>query len=455
MVTTNSPLPRYDEDAEKAVLGALLIDADRTCAVLEQLNAADFYSQRHQSIFESIEAVYRARAPVDFLTVKAELEHRGTYAVAGGEDYLVSLAQGVASTARANHFANVVLAGSQMRAIEQVVNGVRCDVFDASITPTDVARIVDGAQADLGRIVMRSHRGGPVPIAALLDKAAERVRNPALRAAAGLPTGLIDLDEKIGGLRRGELIVVGARPSAGKTALALGVATNCACSADATNPRTVLIFSLEMPAEPVVERLIVAKAGINGFVPPDYVRSQLEYESLDQAVLSLRNARMFIDETASVTPNQMRSRARQIKLRHGLDLVVVDYLQLVQTTQRANRTAEVTEISLALKALARDLDVPVIALCQLSRAVEGREPPIPVLADLRDSGSIEQDADVALLLYRLSTYPKWRDDPDHVGKADLIIAKHRNGPTGAVRLSFDAASVHFENLTPAKFEILR
>ena len=442
--------PPQSLDAERAVLGALLLAGDKLPLVVDRVHADDFVHRRHQIVYRALAALCRRNEPVDFITVQAELEHAGELGAAGGIEFVVELASGVTSAARLDHHVGIVLAASDLRRTNAAGGEVAMEALHARLDPDDVDRLLDAAISRFTAIASRDNRATAIPIQQLLGDSAARLRDPALRSANGLPTGFNDLDRLTGGLRGGELIVVAARPSIGKSAFLTAITEHVTADSGPDRKPIALVFSLEMGASVVVDRVLCARARIDGFLRSGDQRSDAELRRLECAVGDMQDANVLILEAPALTTNQIRSCARRVKHERGLDLVVVDYLQLIATPPGETRQVEVGRISSELKSLARDLNVPVVVAAQLSRKVEDRDPQIPVLSDLRESGAIEQDADVVLLLYRLEYYAKYSEHPEHKGMADIIVSKHRNGPTGSIRLRFDKRSMRFDTVAAAE-----
>jgi replicative DNA helicase len=438
-------VPPHSVEAEQSVLGALLIDGHAWDQVADIVTAEDFYRPDHRLIFEAFNELVALSRPGDVVTVSEQLERRGRLVDAGGLAYLGTLARDTPTAANARSYAQIVRERSLLRRLVDAGREIASSVFgDDGLSARD---LVDKAEGLVFEIAEKGTRGeGAVRVSSLLspliDKIDEWHRNP--DQLRGLATGFTDFDRKTGGLRPGDLIVVAGRPSMGKSTLAVNMAEYAAVSPDVK--ASVAIFSLEMPAEQVVTRMLASI----GHVPLNSLRtgqiSDDDWVRITAATSQLSEARIFIDETPALTPTELRARARRIKREHGLDLIVVDYMQLMQVPgSKENRATEIAEISRGLKALAKELSVPVIALSQLNRGVEQRQEKKPVMSDLRESGAIEQDADMILLIYRDEVYDK---NTTKKGMAEIDLAKHRNGEIGTFILTFQGQYTRFTNYAP-------
>lgn len=436
-------VPPHSVEAEQAVLGGLLIDPLAWDQIADVVTEGDFYRPDHQLVFGALNELAAAGKPGDMVTVSEQLQRRARLEEAGGLAYLGTLANNTPTAINVRSYAQIVRERSLLRKLISAGREIAGSVFsDEGLSARD---LVDRAEARVFEIAEQStgRREGAQKIStllpALIDKIDEWHTNP--DKLRGLPTGFSDFDKKTGGLRPGDLVIVAGRPSMGKTTLAVNIAEYAA-----VNPATkaaVAIFSMEMPSEQVVTRMLSSI----GHVPLNGIRSgQISDEDwvrITSATAQLSEARIFIDETPALTPTELRARARRIKREQGLDLVVVDYLQLMQVPgTKENRATEIAEISRGLKALAKELSVPVIALSQLNRGVEQRAEKKPVMSDLRESGAIEQDADMILLIYRDEVYNK---DTTRRGIAEVELAKHRNGETGVIQLTFQGQYSRFMN----------
>ncbi|HID89368.1 MAG TPA: replicative DNA helicase [Anaerolineae bacterium] len=418
----------HNVEAEEAVLGSLLIDPEALFRVAPFLRPEDFYIRKNGWIYEAILALHERREPIDFVTLCTELEARGQLEEVGGAAYITRLIDAVPSAIHVEAYGRLV----EEAAVRRRLISAAGDIAQLAYREEQgIEEVVDRAEQALFAVSQRRLVREMAPIQEVIRQYYDRIeylyehRGEPL----GVPTGFVDLDRLLGGLQKSDLIIVAARPGVGKTSLCLSFARNAARLG-----KHVAIFSLEMSAEQVVQRLVAAETGIDaqrlrlGHLHED------EWPLFVQATGVLSELPIFIDDTPSISALQLRTKARRLHAEHGLDLVVVDYLQLMTTETRVeNRVQEVSYISRMLKGLARELDVPLVAASQLSRAVEQRTDKRPVLSDLRESGSLEQDADVVMFIYREELY-KPETERQHI--ADIIVAKHRNGPTGVVQLFF-------------------
>lgn len=435
--------PPHSPEAEQSVLGCLLIDAEAIAKIADFLHAEDFYGQQNSAIFEGMLQLYEKRIPVDVVSLTARLEENKTIDTAGGRGYLATLSDAVPTSAHIVHYARIVQKKATLR---RLIHSASEIVEMGFHEDDDVDILLDNAEQKLFSVSQKFLRQNFTPVSSLLSDAFERIdelhREPG--RTRGIPTGLIDLDNKIAGLQKSDLIIIAARPSMGKTSLALDMARYAA-----VNSKTpVGIFSLEMSKEQLVDRMLCAEARVDLWRLRTGKLSETadndEFTRIGEAMGRLSEAPIYIDDGSAASIMEMRTKARRLQAEKGLGLLVVDYLQLMEgRAEVENRVQVISEISRGLKGIARELNIPVIALSQLSRAVETRPTPIPKLSDLRDSGSIEQDADVVLFIYREDMY---KQDSSRRHIADVYIAKHRNGPTGRVELYFDEERASFMNL---------
>ncbi|HXR19464.1 MAG TPA: replicative DNA helicase [Steroidobacteraceae bacterium] len=438
--------PPHSIEAEQSVLGGLLIDASAWDQVADVVSAEDFYRPDHRLIFEALGELIASGRPGDVITVSEQLERRARLEDAGGLAYLGTLARDTPTAANVRAYAGIVRERALLRSLIEAGRAIASSVFaDDGLSARE---LVDRAEARVFEIAEQGTRlgSGAVRVSALLppliDKIDEWHTNPS--KLRGLATGFSDFDHKTGGLRPGDLVVIAGRPSMGKTTLAVNMAEYAAVSPDIK--ASVAIFSMEMPSEQLVTRMLASI----GHVPLNSIRtgriSDDDWVRITAATSQLSEAKIFIDESAGLTPTELRARARRIKREHGLNLVIVDYLQLMQVPgTQENRATEIAEISRGLKALAKELSVPVIALSQLNRSVEQRSEKKPVMSDLRESGAIEQDADMILLIYRDEVYDK---NTTKKGIAEIDLAKHRNGEIGTFLLTFQGQYTRFVNFAP-------
>lgn len=444
------------EEAERTLLGALILDADRIPEVAELVSADDFHIRRHQKVFAALTRLSDRSAPVDFVSIGEALKAEGAFDEIGGAEYLVELAECVTSSAHSVHHAQLVADTATLRRLIHECTDIITQAYETRPDGEAVRELLDDGEQRMFAISRREAGSGAEPISAAIAEAFKRIDAGTRHGAlTGLTTGFLDMDQKLCGLNAGDLVILAARPSMGKTALALNLLESAALSQPEWLDRrpSVLLFSLEMGRQQIVSRMLCSRARVDahrlrsGRIPDD------DRAELVHAADELSGARIFIDDTSSLSLMALRSRARRIKAKHGLDMIVVDYLQLLTFPRAENRQQEISNISRALKGIARELEIPVVALAQLSRQVEQRENKRPQLSDLRESGSIEQDADVVLLLYRPEYYSDQRTE-ENEGLAEVIIAKQRNGPTGEVKLQFFQPTMRFENRTLSATETI-
>lgn len=433
-------IPPHNLEAEQAVLGALLIAPESLATVAEILRPEDFYGEGHRAIYLTLKEMAEAGRPIDLLTVTEELQGKGLLEQVGGATYLATLAGAVPTAVHVEYYAGIVAEKGLLRSIIEACTRIASQGYEEGAESESLLDEAERMLLSLGeRRQSRSYRS----IRELLVETLEKIEQLYQRkgSVTGLPTGFTELDRITSGLQPSDLILLAARPSMGKTSLGLNIAQNVAVKSGVP----VGIFSLEMSGDQVVQRLLCSEALVDqqrlrtGFLQED------DWPRLLKAATRLAEAPIFIDDTPAITLLELRSKARRLKLEHGIGLLVVDYLQLIQSGRRMeNRVQEISEISRQLKSLARELDVPVLALSQLSRAVEQRGGDRrPLLSDLRESGSLEQDSDVVMFIYRDDYY---NEDSEEKGVADIIIAKQRNGPVGTVKLAFLKEFTKFVNL---------
>mgnify|MGYP000859089963 CR=1 FL=1 len=435
-------LPPQDTEAEKSVLGAIMIEPNAIVKVANVLLPKDFYKPEHQKIFETMLELFEKGKPIDILSVTSRLKEKKQLKEVGGSSYLTELVNSVPSAAHVNHYADIIKKKSIFRELIAVSSEINEKAFTAD---KEADEFLDEAEKKIFAISQESTTAHFSPVKNDLKDAYERIErlHRGENKLRGVPTGFEDLDNLLSGLQRSDLIVLGARPSLGKTALALDIARSVAVKENLP----VGFFSLEMSREQIIDRLIAAEAQVTLWkLRTGRLTDDIEFEMIQEALDRLSKAPLFINDTPSPNILEMRSMARRLQMEHGLGLLIIDYLQLIQPrTNLESMVQQVTEISRGLKSLARELNTPILALSQLSRAVEQREVKIPRLADLRESGSIEQEADVVLFIYR-----KDRDRLDvpleEQNMAEILIAKHRNGPLGTVKLRFDPEKVSFRSI---------
>jgi len=430
-------LPPQDLEAEQAVLGSILIDRDAIVKVSPILKPDDFYRDRNAWIYEAMLDLYDRHEPADLVTLRDELERREKLADVGGLAYLTELLNAVPTAVHAEYYARIVARQAVKRRLIQVAGDIASIGYDES---KDADQAIDEAEQALFEVAQRRQQRDFLPLKSVLHTYADELDrlHEDRDQTPGVPTGYTDLDRLLGGLHPSDLIIVAARPSVGKTAFALGIAYN-----SAREGYPVGIFSLEMSAEQLAQRLIALEARIEAQRLRTGYFAEEDWHKITQAMAVLSDLPMFIDDTANISVMELRTKARRLKAEQNVQLIIIDYLQLMQGRGLENRVQEVSEISRSLKGLARDLAIPVVAVSQLSRAVETRSPHIPILSDLRESGSIEQDADVVIFLHREEMY---NTETEKKNIADVIVAKHRHGPTDTVHLRFFPEYTKFTDL---------
>ena len=431
-------LPPQNVEAEQALLGSLLLDRDAIIKVAPTIRPADFYDHRHGLIYGAVLDLYNRRVPADYQTVADELGRRGHLDEIGSLSYLFSLLNSVPTAVHAEYYAELVAERSTRRRLITAGTEIVGLGYDEG---RELGEVLDKAETLVFDVAQSLELRDYEPISTILERYFERIDfiHQHKGDLLGVPTGYRDLDKLTGGLQKSDLVILAARPSVGKSSLALGFAYNAAVRFGLR----VGVYSLEMSAEQLVQRLLSMETGVDshrlrqGFIDDD------EWDRVSRAFGRLAEAKIFIDDTAGLSIAELRSRARRLAAEQGLDVLVLDYLQLMQGRRTDNRVQEISEISRGLKALARELDVPIVALSQLSRAVEARTDHVPKLSDLRESGAIEQDADIVLFIYREELY---QPDTDKKGIAEIHVAKHRNGPVGIVPLRFFTNTARFADL---------
>ena len=432
-------IPPHDIDAEQAVLGSMLTDKEAVNAAIESLKEDAFYRDDNRIIFQAIVNLYSKSEPIDIITLKDELESMDKFEQVGGYEYLASLPDKVPTTANVQKYIKIVEEKSILRNLIKTAN----DIIELGYDPTeDVEDIMDGAEKKIFDIMQSKNQKGYTPIKDVLVESFTKLEELYNRKQhiTGVPTGFAELDYKTAGLHGSELILVAARPAMGKTAFALNLATNAALRGNAP----VAIFSLEMSKDQLVNRILCSEAMVDSNKVRTGKLDEDDWVKLAGAIGPLSEAEMYIDDTPGISVMEIRTKCRKLKMEKNIGLVVIDYLQLVQGNKRtASREQEISEISRSLKILAKEINVPVIALSQLSRAVEQRPDHRPMLSDLRESGAIEQDADIVMFLYRDDYYNKESEKKDI---AEVIIAKQRGGQTGTVELLWMGNYTKFVNL---------
>jgi replicative DNA helicase len=431
----------HNLEAERSVLGAILVHNDAFNLAAQVIDSRDFYRDAHRRIFDKMVALNERNHAIDFVTLKEELGRAGDLDEVGGPAYVASLADGVPRATNVEFYAKIVKEKSTLRNLIFAANKILTNAYEAD---QDSDLILDEAESAIFSVADDRMKAGFVPMRDLVKDNFPKIEQlfEQKRLITGVPTGFVDMDEMTRGLQGGDLIIVAARPSMGKTSLVLNIAQHVAMQPN----HTVGFFSLEMSKESLFLRLLTSEAQIDSHRLMSGAIGQKDYGRISHALETLSAMKLFIDDTASIGVLEMRAKARRLKGEHGLSLLIVDYIQLMSGRGRfENRTLELGAISRSLKGLAKEIGVPVVVLSQLSRAPEARSDHRPQLSDLRESGALEQDADLVVLIYRDDVYNKDPNSPD-AGTAELIVAKQRNGPTGVVRLAFLREQTRFANL---------
>ena len=427
---TPSKLPPQNLDAERSVLGALLLDEDAIIKVVEFLMPDHFYNPHHRKIYEAALALFERRDPLDIVTITNELENLKFLEDVGGAAYLADLVGAVPTSAHVVHYAEIIRECATKRNLISVVSEIAESGFDGTVSASE---LLDQAEQKIFAISQGELKREFVPLRGIMETAFDQLdemhKNPG--KFRGVPTGFASLDKKIAGLQDSNLVIIASRPSVGKTSLSLNIAQHAAVAEQIP----VGFFSLETSKEQLAYRMLAAQADVDGWRLMTGKLSREDFEKIGEAMGELAEAPLFIDDTPGIFVTELRTKARRLQLEHNVRLIVVDYLQLVGGRGLENRVQEVSELSQALKNLARELNIPVLVLSQLSRAVESRTSGRPQLSDLRSSGSIEQDADVVMFLYR--------EDDENRSDVRLLIAKQRNGPTGEIPLYFHGGRTRF------------
>ena len=438
----SNQLPPQSSDAEESILGALLIDGEVMLEIADSLKPGDFYKPANAKVYSAIQRLYEQSQPIDILTVSEELERRGQIEEIGGRAALADLCDRTPTAVHAKQYAKIVERKSMLRGLIGAAGRIASIGYE---DPSDISEAIDRAESELFAVSERRAANGFTQIGTLVGAAYDQLDRMHQNRGQlmGLRTGYSAIDTITQGLQNSDFIVLAARPSVGKTSLALNIAENVSLR----EGKSVGVFSLEMSKEQLVLRLLSSVTKINSFNLRSGQVSGLDFSKIAEALGTLSSAKMFIDDTVNISVMELRTKARRLKMEQGLDLLIVDYLQLMQPGQQSrdgNRVQEVSDISRGLKALARELGIPIIALSQLSRQTEAREKGEPRLSDLRESGAIEQDADVVIFLYRDG---ERSDDAGVTGEAiNFNVAKHRNGPTGSGQLWFRKEETRFVNL---------
>ena len=433
-------VPPHDLEAEQAIIGSMLTDRDAVISAIEVLKEEDFYREDNKAIYTAILNLYNRAEPIDIITVKAELESMGKFEQVGGLEYLAELPEKVPTTANAMKYIKIVEEKSTLRRLIKTAN----EIIELGYNPTeDVEDIMEGAEKKIFNIMQDKSQKSYSPIKDVLVESFTKLEELYNRKQhiTGVPSGFTELDYRTAGFHGSELILIAARPAMGKTAFALNIATNAAVKANVP----VAVFSLEMSKEQLVNRILCSESMVDSNKVRTGKLEEDDWTKLAGAIGPLSEAQIYIDDTPGINIMEIRAKCRKLKLEKNIGMVVIDYLQLIQGTNKrgGSREQEISEISRSLKILAKELNVPVIALSQLSRAAEQRPDHRPMLSDLRESGAIEQDADIVMFLYRDDYY---NQDSEKKDIAEVIIAKHRGGSTGTVELLWLGSYTKFVNL---------
>jgi replicative DNA helicase len=431
----------HNLEAERSVLGAILVHNDAFNLAAQVIDSGDFYRDAHRRIFDKMVLLNERNHAIDFITLKEELSRGGDLDEVGGPAYVASLADGVPRATNVEYYARIVKEKSTLRNLIFAANKILTNAYEAD---QEADLILDDAEREVFAVADNRLKAGFVQMRDLVKENFPKIEQlfEQKRLITGVPSGFVDLDEMTRGLQGGDLVIVAARPSMGKTSLVLNIAQHVAVQPG----HTVGFFSLEMSKESLFLRLLTSEAQIDSHRLMSGAIGQKDYGRISHALETLSAMKLFIDDTASIGVLEMRAKARRLKGEHGLSLLIVDYIQLMTGRGRfENRTLELGAISRSLKGLAKEINVPIVVLSQLSRAPESRSDHRPQLSDLRESGALEQDADLVILIYRDDVYNRDPNNPD-AGTAELLVAKQRNGPTGTVRLAFLREQTRFANL---------
>lgn len=440
-------VPPQNEEAEMAVLGSMLLEENAISQAVELLDEKAFYKDAHKKIFSAIVDIYKENKPVDLITTTEQLKSRKVFDDIGGASYLASLTQAMPTAANISHYAKIVREKYIVRSLITTSTQIVTEAYESD---TNTEELLDRSEKLIFDITSRKSESLSIPIKEIIKDSIETIDGLYQRKEniTGVATGFHEFDIMTAGLQSSELIIVAGRPSMGKSALATCIAEH----AGMIEKVPTMIFSLEMAKEQLVQRMLCSYAKVDFHKVRTGFLSQSDWPKLTNAAGKLAESPIFIDDTPSISALELRAKARRLKSQHNIGLVIVDYLQLMKTTRDMdNRQQEISEISRSLKALAREINTPVIAMSQLSRAVEARADRRPQLSDLRESGAIEQDADVVILLLREEYY---NPTPENRGIAELIVAKQRNGPVGTLNLAFVKEYTRFENLTRHREELV-
>lgn len=442
MATEGKKLQPQNIDAEASLLGALLIDADALVKIADSVAAEDFFDSRHRHIYEAVITLYDKHSPIDVLTLADQLKKDGFLDLVGGPSYLTELTNYVPTASHVEEYGEIVAQKALRRRLIAAAENITELGYNEG---HGLRELIEEAESKLFEVSQHNIKHDIISLETILEESFDRLDelHKDKGKIRGVPTGFKDLDAILAGFQRSDLVILAARPSMGKTALALNLAHNVALQSQ----QPVLIFSLEMSKEQLVDRMLAMESGVDAWALRTGNLSDSDFEKISHAMGTLGEAPIYIDDTPGITVSELRTKARREAHKHPLGLLVVDYLQLMSGGGKygdgGNRVQEISEISRGLKSIARELSVPLIALSQLSRSVESRSPQIPQLADLRESGSIEQDADVVAFIYREDYY---NPETDRRNISDILIKKHRNGPTGNAELYFDKEKQRFRSL---------
>jgi replicative DNA helicase len=431
----------WNNDAEQAVLGAMLLDQDASLSAAQLLADDMFYREAHRRLFRAMVSLTERRVVIDHITLRDELIRRGELDSIGGYDYVAELADSVPTAANLEYHAKIVKEKAILRKLIETATGIITEAYDGHTTASE---LLDAAESRIFQVSQQRTEEGFARLKEMLWPTMERIETlqKSGKAITGVPSGFADLDNLTSGFQRGELVILAARPSMGKTAFVLNIATHAA-----VEQHGVAIFSLEMSKESLVQRMLTAEARVDSQLVRRGMLRDFDFTKLARAAGVLQQCPVWIDDTPALTLLEMRSKARRLKAENDVQMIIVDYLQLMRSPEYSdNRVQEISDISRSLKGLAKELGVPVLALSQLSRASEQRGGERkPILSDLRDSGAIEQDADIVMFIHRPEYYD--REDESKRGLAEIMLAKHRNGPTGDVHLRFNREYTRFDSLT--------
>lgn len=442
MQNDGAKIPPQNTEAEASLLGAILIDSDAIVKVADTIDSSDFYDERHNHIYSAIKKLYEKHSPIDVLTLSDQLKADGHLDISGGASYLTELTNFVPTAAHAEQYADIVAQKALRRRLIKASQDIVGLGYDEA---KSLQELIEQAETQLFKVSEKHIKQDVTSLEEILSESFDRLDelHKDKGKIRGVPTGFKDLDNILAGLQKSDLFVLAARPSMGKTAFALNLAHNVAVKAN----EAVLVFSLEMSKEQLVDRMLSMESGVDAWALRTGNLNDQDFEKISHAMGTLSEAQIFIDDSPSITVSDLRTKARREAHSRPIGLIIVDYLQLMSGGAKfggeGNRVQEISEISRGLKGIARELNVPLIALSQLSRSVESRSPQIPQLADLRESGSIEQDADVVAFIYREEYY---NPESERKNITDIFIKKHRNGPTGAVELYFDRDKQRFRSL---------